>query len=350
MSDQANAQWGLLDELQFALKEALRKYERGDSLNIQDVLREADALLTKARASGEGAAIVDQSARELLAAYWDTVTRRRACSPTGFKTLDTAMGGGFESKRLVVVLGAPNCGKTTFVHQVADHIANSGRPVLYVTSEDPPHDLIAKTLARVGGVDYTAVKKGWETERTKINAAIRMQAERTSSDCLHYLDAVSGMTLDTIRGFAQAHFAHYPEQGGQGLIVIDYLQRMARAIRLRAAMSQDLREAVTMLTEQLRALACELDCCVIAVASQNRASGYNASNNTLASAKESGDVEYTADVILTLGDESDRKASASFVKPMVLKIDKNRLGERDKKIALDFQPDRQQFTEAATGR
>ena len=44
-------------------------------------------------------------------------------------------------------------------------------------------------------------------------------------------------------------------------------------------LNTDLREVVTLVTERLRTLACELDCGVIAVASQNRM-GYTRSENT----------------------------------------------------------------------
>src|SRR5207248_1103746 len=116
--------------------------------------------------------IVDIAMPDLLADYWIRVERRKLCAPTGFKSLNDALGGGLESQRLVVLLGAPNSGKTTLVHQMADHIADSGRPVLYVTSEDSPHDLMCKTLARVGQVNYTAVKKGWPSEHIKIREAL----------------------------------------------------------------------------------------------------------------------------------------------------------------------------------
>ncbi len=131
---------------------------------------------------------------------------------------------------------------------------------------------------------------------------------------------------------------------------MDYLQRLARSQRdLTGAQNKDLRELVTSLTERLRSLACALDCCVIALASQNRASGYGrGDNNALASAKESGDIEYTADVIMALAEDSERAPGASFIQSVKLRIDKNRQGEKTA-IALDWQPDIQTFSEAQLG-
>jgi replicative DNA helicase len=344
--------WADIEELQNTLASQLRTHDAGKEISAESVLQAALKIIEEAKAHMQpGSAPTDFSVRDLLEAYWATVQRRQTCAPTGIKGLDDAIGGGLESKRLFVVLGAPNSGKTTLVHQVADHVADSGRPVLYVTSEDSPHDLMSKTLARIGNIGYTSVKKGWKSEEARIKDAIAAQLERKSVDLLRYVDASNGITLDTIRKLAQAHFSHYAA-GGQGLLVIDYLQRLARAIRLMGVAAMDLREAVTLLTEQLRALACELDCSVIAVASQHRASGYRLNENTLASAKESGDIEYTADVMMALGDDEERKkgqtkGQGTLFKPLALKIDKNRLGDRDRIIQLDFQPDRQMFTEAS---
>src|SRR5438067_1828908 len=86
------------------------------------------------RFSQNGLQVAEVSITDLLTGYWTQVEKRKACAPTGFRTLNDVLGGGFESKRLVVVLGAPNSGKTTLVHQMADHMADNGYPVLYVTS------------------------------------------------------------------------------------------------------------------------------------------------------------------------------------------------------------------------
>ena len=155
-----SSEWGIVDDLQAMLAKACRQHERGDSLRVEDVLREASRLLDKAR-SADTLQVVNQSVCDLLAEYWQHVAVRKICAPTGLASLNGALGGGLESKRLVVLLGAPGAGKTTLANRMADHIANAGRPVLYVTSEDRPHDLMAKTLARIGNVNYTAVLKGW---------------------------------------------------------------------------------------------------------------------------------------------------------------------------------------------
>jgi replicative DNA helicase len=344
-----------LEEQRNRLARAERMYQAGEAsdLDPRQLLRTAQerirrALPELAQLAGDGTP-VDVTVRDLIADYWNQVKQRKDTATTGFKTLNDALSGGLEAKRLVGVLGMPNCGKTTFVHQVADHIAEAGRPVLYVTSEDSPSVLLAKTLARIGQVNYNAVLKGWPTEEQKINRALAAQLDRKSSDRLRYLDASNGASLDAIRDKAAAHFAQYQdaERGGPGVLVVDYLQRLARSLKARTGQSADLREVVTNLTEWLRALACDLDCCVIVVSAQNRANyGRSGGASAMASAKESGDIEYTCDVMLSLVEDDDKhRVAPAGMTAILLNVEKNRQGKRGVGIPLDFWPDRQQFTE-----
>jgi replicative DNA helicase len=127
---------------------------------------------------------------------------------------------------------------------------------------------------------------------------------------------------------------------------------VARSLPAFRAGSQDVRLAVTALSEELRAIATGLDCCVIALAAQSRASGYGngngASKNTLASGKESGDIEYTADTVMAIVDDEMRTMQVPWLQAKVLRVDKNRQGPAGDNcvLNLDWYSERQQFTEA----
>ena len=82
------------------------------------------------------------------------------------------------------------------------------------------------------------------------------------------------------------------------------------------SLGTDARQAATIYTERLRALACDLHCSVICLSAMNRASGYNnASSHLISSAKESGDIEYTADVILAIGEQREDGAPIALPSP-----------------------------------
>lgn len=358
MSEETNPQddytpLQLLNRIQLDLAGVLRQHEANADKSRLDpvkVLRRVQEEIQQGLHPTEQA-IIDYSAHDLVLDYWNQVKKRTNTATTGLKSLDDALSGGIEAERLVIALGAPNTGKTTLVHQIADRIADSGRPVLYVTSEDSPPALVAKTLARIGGIDYTPVLKGWDTHKLVINAAIQRQLGRVSSERLRYLDATNGVDMGIIKEKARIHFERYSDEqkgGGPGVLIVDYLQRIARAVKTKNNLTVDLREVVTRVAEELRGMAQELHCGVIAIASQNRGGYTRGDSGSMASAKESGDIEYTADVMFALVEDKARekeKRGVDHLKPITLWVDKNRQGKKDIKIELDFYSDRQQFTE-----
>lgn len=288
-----------------------------------------------------------QSLGDLAYSYWDAVAERKNSAPTGFTELDKRIGGGLQPARLYVLLGGTGSGKTTFANQIAEHIASAGRPVFYVTSEDTPSALLAKTMARLGQVDYNAVLYGYASASSAIDAARETVLCRRSVDTLAYLHDTGALSLEEMQEQARAHFERYAE-GGPGLLVIDYLQRMARMQP--AGRAQDTRELVTLFTMRLRAVAESLGCSVLALSSMNRAS-YNGNGDALASAKESGDIEYTADCILALMKDQpkdEKKNCQPQAAPghawYTLQLAKNRLGPGGESVRLDWYGARQHFT------
>jgi replicative DNA helicase len=346
---ETSPEWEKIEEVQNFLAKALRQHDSGKHIEAETVLRKAEAMFALKPDETESKEPPDIASGAID--YWAHVAKRKATVGTSLTGLDKILGGGLEPQRLMILLGAPGGGKTTLANQIAVHAADSGRPVYYVTSEDIPFNLLAKTLARQSQTNYTAILKGYEDQRARIEQALKTYQESQAATRLRYLDATMGTSLSTIRERAAAHFEQFKD-GGNGILVIDYLQRVARSLPAFRAGSQDVRLAVTALSEELRALATGLDCCVIALAAQSRASGYGAGNgaakNALASGKESGDIEYTADTVMAIVDDEQRKMDVPWLQAKVLRVDKNRQGPAGDNcvLNLDWYSERQQFTEA----
>ena len=343
---QISPEWNKIEKVQNYLAKVLRDADGGKPIDPSEVLSKTETMLAEKPADAETKTPPDIASGAID--YWGHVAKRKTTVGTSLAGLDNILGGGLEPQRLMVVLGAPGGGKTTLVNQIAVHAADSGRPVFYVTSEDIPFVLLSKTLARQSQTNYTAVLKAYDDQRERIALALKTYQESNAATRLRYLDATMGTTLSTVRECAQAHFEAYKD-GGSGILVIDYLQRLARSLSAYRDGRQDLRLAVTALSEELRAIATRLDCCVIALAAQQReAYKANGSRNALASGKESGDIEYTADTVMAIVDDDQRTAQVPWLQAKVLRIDKNRQGPAGDNcvVNLDWYSERQQFTEA----
>ncbi len=289
-----------------------------------------------------------KTAHEVLAEYWQNFDLWKQAAPTGHSHFDNTLGGGFLPGRLYALLGQPGVGKTTLAIQWAVSIADTGRPVIYVTSEDSPHQLMCRTLARLANIDYGAVlgsANGAQktVSRERIESVIAAYNERRSAQTLLIVEHAGMFSISALEAAISAHVAKFPGAGAP-IVVIDYLQRLARSS---AAMAQmDIRQAVTALTEQLREYAKRANVSMLVLASQNRDSyggGNGKDRSMLASAKESGDIEYTADVLAALVVD-DRAAPDSETRTLLLKIEKNRQGKTGQ-IKIDYNPSRQRLDE-----
>ncbi|MDR1539414.1 MAG: hypothetical protein LBU32_15725 [Clostridiales bacterium] len=67
--------------------------------------------------------------------------------PTGFKELDSALGGGLR-EGLFIIDAVPSQAKTAFALQIADNLAKQGRSAAYFSLENYEYELNAKSLSR----------------------------------------------------------------------------------------------------------------------------------------------------------------------------------------------------------
>jgi replicative DNA helicase len=351
------------NKLAATVARAIRLQANGQEVDAGQVREQARAiyeqLLEPIQAAPAGRDLLTFSPLDLMAEYWQQQAERRELASTGFASLDQAFSGGLERDRLYVLLGAPGSGKTTWINQICDHVGRE-RAIFYVTSEDSPLVLLAKTIARRAMIEYNAVRYGWQRERDRINAAFAEYREQPQARHIRYADATQGMSLQDIAEQAVRHFeAVNDSTKGDPVIIIDYLQRLARAedYHIRAstggALGADARLAATVYTERLRALACDLHCSVICLSAMSRAGGYSAAaDRTLNAAKESGDIEYTADAIMAIGEQVENGVSINLPEPgafaWAITIAKNRQGSTSAtgaRIDLTWYPTYQQFVE-----
>ncbi len=251
--------------------------------------------------------------------------------PTGFGQLDNLLGGFTEG--LYLLAGAPGMGKTTLALQLAA-AATTDVPVVVVTFEHASANLTLKLLCARAGMNLRDVQRGY-ADVSKLRAAAA--AWQSVAERLAVVEGSSQLTVAQVR--TQARRAMRQHQTGRCLVVIDYLQLWAKVAEdLRGNFS--VRERVDMLGGLLRELALGLHSPVLALASQNRSAGnYGTGKGTAAldSLKESGDLEYAADVVLFLTEAQERLATPP-ARAVELTVAKNRHGDTGK-VGLIFRPD-----------
>jgi replicative DNA helicase len=231
---------------------------------------------------------------------------------TDFPALDDCIGG-LEPKTVTLLAARPNFGKTTLVNQwayiAASAAAGDGVPVLYVSFENPPDDLVRKQLTRLAGVNATDVLRG-RADLATITGAGQQFVDQVGSR-LVYLRATAHTTVAAIQRQAERLRQDHQQDGTAPpvLVIIDYLQKLA--LTEGSSGGEDMRHRVSRVVQELRDLAHALDSPVLAISSVNRTAYANSSDRPgMANLKESGDLEYAADVVLLLADEQERETGA----------------------------------------
>lgn len=265
--------------------------------------------------------------------YLDRSSQQPVLS-SGFAGLDNLLGGGLFPG--LYVLGAPSSlGKTTLLLQIADNIAASGRDVLFFSLEMGRWELLAKSLCRIAGIkekitvrDILTNKLPCETLETLLT-----QYNQTAGEHLFVVQGDSGLTPAQVMAKAKEHREH---RGQSPIVIVDYLQILSpEAPRLSDKQNTD--HAVLC----LKALSRDLDVPVLAASSFNRDS--YSKTASMEAFKESGAVEYAADVLMALqmsgmGKEGFdiNKAKAAEPRKEDLIVLKNRNGTPYGHISLNY--------------
>lgn len=220
---------------------------------------------------------------------------------------------------LIIVGARPSIGKTSFSLNLAIEAAMYGTKVLFVSVEMSKQRLIDKILANLTNKDSTLFKYG-KVDLSKVKDELA-----TLKENFKMVFAPKCTSNDLFR-FASA--------AGPTLIVVDYLQLLKDPAE--RGVNENLR--LGKISGNLKALAGEKKCIVIAPSQLNRDSEKNQRKPTLADLRDSGCIEQDADVVLLLHREDREKMDTELM------VAKNRNGGLGK-IDYIFNPAWCQFKE-----
>ena len=256
--------------------------------------------------------------------------------PTGFKEFDEILDGGlFEG--LYIIGAVSSLGKTTFVLQMGDQIAQQGYDVLVFSLEMSKHELIAKSISRLTFLSGNAQKAKSVREITSkskyegFSQAEKELIHRSAEQYAGYgknvyiFEGIGDIGVNEIKSTLQEHIS---ATGKTPVIIIDYLQILASDIR--GTDKQNTDRSVL----ELKRLSRDFKMPIIAISSFNR-ENYKTEVSMLAF-KESGAIEYSSDVLIglqfkgagpTLNDTEARKKDPRQIELKVLKNRNGRVGD-----------------------
>lgn len=296
---------------------------------------------------------------------------------SGFFRLDEILGGGFQ-EGLYIIGAISTLGKTTFALQIADYMASQGQDILFFSLEMNKTELMAKSIVRetyallepeLSSVPFpiyqaktlrellSGKQRASYTEDELLHLEKAMAYYESYCENLYIFEAMGEIGVLEIQEQVKQHIAL---TGRKPMVILDYLQILA-PWNERASDKQNTDKA----TLELKRLSRDLQLPILAISSFNR-ENYTQPVQT-ASFKESGAIEYSADVLLALQYEGmdyrkGEKEQARIIRireerdqreedivegcpvGIELKILKNRNGQRGT-VAFSYVPRYQYFQE-----
>ena len=228
----------------------------------------------------------------LKTAFYEDVEKVKAYAfkLTGFDNLDdaTSLFPG------LYVLGAlPGMGKTTFAQQLADNLASRGDHVLYFSLEQTALELVTKGLSRItyemhgDGKALQAIDiKSGEGDSETINAAIEKYSEFAKHEAIISGGLSAGKILSTIKDYIA-------REKVKPIVIIDYLQIIEPEEK-----SKSIKETIDNTVRAFKEFQTRENIIMLVISSINRADYYKPLS--LTGLKETGGIEFTADVVWLL--------------------------------------------------
>ena len=249
--------------------------------------------------------------------------------------------GGIKPSHLTIVGGEPGAAKTTFLVQVADHLARQGLTVIFLSLEMVEYKLIEKSLPRFSERQLTISdlpKCYFDAEKFEVleRAVAKYQ---TIAKKIYYICNPECST-DDLENIVTSFFQGCKEQL---VILIDYIQIMPSAQK---PYSLDERLQIKANIAALHQCATTHHIPIIAVSSVSRES-YAKEKAALKCLSGAQQIEYCADTVLflsTAGNAREREMNSLLVeRPVILSVLKNRYGRKGD-VALTFNANYAEFT------
>ena len=256
--------------------------------NRKEFERQVTAAITTTTRPDNALAYIDMIMNGDIEAFKESLNRR-----TGFAILDETAKGLYAG--LYVVGAISSLGKTTFCTQLADQLAAAGEEVLFFSLEQSRLEIVSKSIARrtaqadiTTAVDSLSIRRGY-LPRHVLTAA--KEYKEAVSDRLSIIEGNFNCNISFIGDYVRRYIQ---KTGKKPVVFVDYLQ-ILQPEKDERGRTPSTKETVDTTVTELKRLSRENGLTIFVISSLNR-------TNYLApidfeSFKESGGIEYTADVV-----------------------------------------------------
>ena len=254
--------------------------------------------------------------------------------PSGFGQLDNLLSG-FQKSDLIIVGARPSLGKTSFVLDIARHVAvNEKKPVGLFSLEMSKEQVIDRFISAEAHVPL------WKLRTGKLSDDVDFELIQSALDSLSeapiFIDDTPSPNILQMRSMARRLQA----DRGLSLIIVDYLQLIQPRTN-----SENMVQQITEISRGLKGLARELCIPVIAVSQLSRGVEQREIKlPRLSDLRESGSIEQDSDVVLFIYRKDRDKISVNPEEENLAEIiiAKHRNGPLGT-VKLKFDPEKASF-------
>lgn len=252
--------------------------------------------------------------------------------PTGFPELDRALGGGIAVPSIVVLGAKPKCGKSTIIANLADNVVTNGGYAYVLDLENGIDRFLRRLMCRRARVNPELLSSDsfvptdpWkETENEVLKGAL---GERL------FVDDTRRMPASSLERNIAEVSARAEAEGKQFLIVLDSLQKLP------VENLSDRRAGIDRWMRWLEGIRDKYRATILLTSELKRPQQGQEYKPSEIALKESGDIEYTADLVLSLDrrmkDDEFAAEDGDKAPPATMKIIFNRDGRTG--IVADYE-------------
>lgn len=229
----------------------------------------------------------DRSIKEVMDHVMTDLTKKDVDNgiPTGFKSIDNVVSG-FKGGELILLAARPGMGKTTLTLQICHNIADTGKPVLFLTGEMTPKQLGERLLSTVSGISSKKLRSKNISEQEFV--VLNKRSAEISAVPFHIV-SFAGKSLNQIIAIIR----YYVIVVGVKIVGMDYIQLAVRSTR-----PDEVNNEVGIISTNIKQLTTELDIPIIALSQLSREVEKRGNKvPSLSDLRQSGNLEQDADII-----------------------------------------------------